>query len=84
MQTLCMASAAAIWRAPPPLGAVTSFGTELLKQGRGVGRHELVPLGLRDGGNALSHDMSGAPKPPSQGMVKTVSVARHANDGSWV
>ena len=44
----------------------------------------MVPLSLSNGGDALTHGMGGAPEPPCKSMIKTVSVAWHANDGSRV
>ena len=41
-----------------------------------------MPLSLSDSGDALSQGVGGAPKPPCKGMIKTVSVAWHANDRS--
>ena len=64
------------------MGAVACFGAELVEESVGVKRHELVPLSLSDGSDPLTHCVGSASKPPCKSMIKTVSVAWHANDGS--
>ena len=77
-----MEAAAAICKAPLPLGAVGGLGLVLEQNLTGIGWHETKPLLLRDVGQAGSDRMGRASDPPSNGMVQTVPVTWHAHYGS--